>query len=112
MKDFRLGKNDTAHYSSFAELREAWGLKKLSSRTKDEKKLAEQREKFVGTCNVCKQPLVYCTGTNVCYCNNENCKGIKVGTKTGEDGKEKPIYAPYQRILNEKGLEIGLNLFD
>lgn len=113
MRDHRATKGETAYYTSFSDLRKSWGLKDVSvKRTKDEKKLAEQRDKFVGTCNACHGKLEYVSGTNVCVCKNEKCKGVKVGTKTDEAGNEKPIYAPYQRILDNKGFEIAQNLFD
>jgi hypothetical protein len=110
MREFRLEKNDTARYSSFGELREAFGLKAISKHTSDEKKLADQRNKFVKTCRCCGQPLTYISGTNTLACKNTECKGIKKTSKN-PDGTEKVWYVPVTRTLDEKGFEIALNLF-
>ena len=53
-------------YYSFDEIgQELFGLKPQRRVTKDKQKLESQKEKFLGTCPFCKQPLKYVYGTNV-----------------------------------------------
>lgn len=111
MRAFRKDRNCTEHYTSFEAAAKSFGCKPVIRRTKDENKLAAQREKFLGTCKCCGQPMHLVSGTNVLCCNNENCKGIKM-TGTNEDGSERIWYIPVSRTLDDKGFEIGLNLFD
>ena len=110
MKEFRKGKGVTEHYASLAELREGFGLKPIRKKTNDEDKLRAQQEKFVGTCRACKKPLTWIEGTNICACQNPECKGIKM-TSTNDDGTEKVWFIPVTRILNEQGMEIAERLF-
>ena len=104
-------KNKT--YNSFDEYaQEVWGLKPLKRVTNDKQKLEAQREKFLGTCPFCKQPLHYVYGTNIVACNNTECKGKKITVKDDEGG-EKVIYKPYHRILQGKNSSsIGMTIFD
>lgn len=112
MREFRNGKNCTEHYSSLAELRVAFGLKPLEKkRPKDEKVLQEKREKFLGTCKVCKQTLSIIKNTNVLACKNPECRGIKM-TSTNEDGSERTWYIPVTRMIDNRGMQIAENLFD
>lgn len=111
MREFRKSKDCTEHYSSLEELRKGFGLKPIKRKTDDAEKLKAQQEKFLGTCRVCKKPLVWITGTNICACQNENCKGTPM-KGTNEDGSEKIWYVPVTRILDVKGFEIAMNLFD
>ena len=98
-------------YYSFDEIgQELFGLKPHKRVTRDKQKLESQREKFLGTCPYCKEPLTYVYGTNVLACNNEKCKGKKV-VVTDDDG-EKEIYYPYYKILHDKGSIIGTTLFE
>lgn len=96
-------------YHSFEEVaQEVFGLKPYKRVTKDKQKLAAQREKFLGTCPYCKQPLHYVYGTNVVVCNNEDCKGKTIKF---EDGTV--MYKPYSRILTgENSSIIGTTIFD
>ena len=110
MKEFRKAQGVTEHYTSLEALREGFGLKPVVKRTKDADKLKAQREKFLGTCRVCKQPLVY-NGGNVLTCNNESCKGLKF-TKKDEEGNDYDVYMPYYRLLDDKGASIAENIFD
>lgn len=112
MKEFRKSKGVTEHYTSLEELRAAYGLKPIEKkRPKDEKVLQEKREKFLGTCKVCKQTLSLIKGTNTLACQNPDCKGVKM-TSTNEDGSEKAWYIPVTRILDDKGAKIAENLID
>lgn len=100
-------KNSGKTYYSFNEIgQELFGLKPIRKVTKDKQKLAAQREKFLGTCPYCKQPLEYIYGTNVLACNNEDCKGKKVTINDEE------IYRPYYKILSDKGGIIGETIFE
>ena len=112
MKEFRLAKGVTEHYTSLEALREGFGLAPVVRRTKDENKLKSQKEKFLGTCKVCKQPLVKISDANVLCCQNPECKGIKMTSKNEEDGSEKVWYIPVTRVLDDKGSHIAHNLFD
>ena len=78
---------------------------------RDKQKLTSQREKFLGTCPHCKQPLKYVYGTNILSCENPECKGKKVSISK-EDGEEKIVYKPYFKLLSDKGLEIGTTIFE
>lgn len=109
MKEFRKGKGCTEHYTSLAELREAFGLKKLTKRTKDKKKLESQKDKILGVCPYCKTKLNY-NGGNVLTCANDKCKGRKVETVLS-DGTIDVKYYPYYKLLNDKGSMIAQNLF-
>ena len=110
MKEFRMSKGVTEHYTSLEELRKGFGLKPVRKKTNDETKLKAQQEKLVGVCKVCKKPLSWIEGTNVCACQNPECKGVKM-TSTNEDGTERFWFVPVTRVLNEKGAEIATNLF-
>lgn len=110
MKEFRKAKGVTERYTSLEELRKGFSLPPIKKRTNDAAKLKVQQEKFVGTCRVCKKPLTWIEGTNICACQNPDCKGIKM-TGTDEEGNEKVWYIPVTRILNGQGMEIAERLF-
>lgn len=113
MKEFRKANGVTEHYTSLEALRAGWGLDPVEKkRPKNEKVLQEKREKFLGTCRVCKHPLVLINGCNVLACQNPDCKGVKMTSKNEEDGTEKVWYIPVTRVLDERGFEISQNLFD
>ena len=112
MREFRKANGVTEHYTSLEALRAGWGLDPVEKkRPRNEKVLQEKREKFLGTCRVCKHPLVLISGCNVLACQNENCKGVPI-KGTNEDGTEKIVYVPVTRVLDERGFEISMNLFD
>ena len=111
MKHLRKSKDTTEIYTSFEELRSAFGLDPIRKQTKDKEKLKSQREKFVKTCPVCKQSLSYIYGSNVVCCQNPECKGIEK-KNTNADGTENVWYIPVTRTLDEKGMEIAMNLFE
>lgn len=95
-------------YYSFDEIgQELFGLKPYKRVTNDKQKLASQKEKFLGTCPYCKQPLKYVYGTNVLACENEKCRGKRVKF---EDGTE--ISKPFFKILSDKGMDIGTTIFE
>lgn len=104
MKDKSNGKV----YYSFDEIgQELFGLKPHRRVTNDKQKLAAQKEKFLGVCPFCKEPLHYSYGTNIISCDNENCKGKQIKF---EDGTV--ISKPYFRMLSGKGSDIGTTLFE
>ena len=112
MREFRKAKGVTEHYTSLEALRTGWGLAPVGKkRPKDENILQQKREKFLGTCRVCKKPLSLIEGCNVLTCKNPECKGVKM-TSQNEDGTEKVWYVPVSRVLDEVGFEISMNLFD
>lgn len=99
-------------YYSFDEIgQELFGLKPQRRVTKDKQKLESQKEKFLGTCPFCKQPLKYVYGTNVLACDNEKCRGKKITTSNSE-GEDNVTYRPFYKIMSEKGLAIGTTIFD
>ena len=99
MEKFRLGKTDTAHYTSLGELRKAFKLKELST---NKEKTAELQVQFTKnkTCRACHQPLTY-IGGSVLACQNPDCKGIK-HTSKNEDGSIKTYFTPSFMILKKK----------
>ena len=111
MRVFRLSKGDTEHYTSFEELRAAWGLKAFTKQTKDKNRLAKQRENFCARniCPICKQPMVY-IGGNQLVCKNVSCNGYKHEVET-DSGEKKVFYTPVFKLLDETSAEIANNLF-
>ena len=112
MKEFRLGNNTTAHYSSFEDMAVAWGVKPVSKVTKDMKKLQEQQEKFRGKhkCKACGEPMDFIQGTSAMACKNPKCKGIKQ-VRTDKEGNEIVTYLPSYDLLDSLGSEIASNIF-
>ncbi len=112
MRDFRLGRNETAHYSSFIEVAKAFGCRPVIKKTNDEKKLAKQKEVFCGKhrCRSCGEPMSWVDGTSTMVCSNEKCRGIKQ-TRTDVDGNEIVAYLPSYDLLDDLGTEIANNIF-
>lgn len=96
MRDFRLGRNTTAHYTSFEEMAQACGCK---PKTKNEDKMKELQNKFVAKhkCKGCNQPLTY-IGENVMTCTNEKCKGIKIEREDYEGNKIVSYITSYELL--------------
>lgn len=113
MKDYRPSKGETAHYTSLEQLCTALNIPKMQRRSRDKSKLESDQSKFLGTCRTCGQSLHYIAGTNVLVCNNPDCKGRKLPSRTSDENAEvvEDRYVPVMRILNEKGSEIAENLF-
>ena len=112
MRDFRLGRNTTEHYSSFEECAKAWNCRPVKKKTDDEKKLAKQQEKFANShrCKACGNPMGWVEGTSTMVCANEKCRGIKQ-VRTDKEGNEIVTYLPSYDLLDNKGFEICNNLF-
>jgi hypothetical protein len=108
----RLAKDTVAVYKDFNSLRKAFGLPKINKQTRDKTKLAKQRENFAGkhVCRGCGKPMTMDLNTNIMVCTNPGCKGIK-RTKLDSEGNEKVYFTPSYFLLNEKGAEIGNNIF-
>ena len=107
MREFRKGKNVTEHYNSLEELRIAFGCKPLTKkRPKDEEALKESREKFLGTCPVCKSANKFISPQYV-VCSNVDCRGKNISAKG-----EEPRYVLSMRELDDRGQIIAQNLFD
>ena len=99
-------------YHSFDEIaEEVFGLKPYKRVTNDKQKLESQKEKFLGTCPFCKEPLKYVYGTNVLVCENPKCRGKKI-IIANSDGEESVIYKPYFKMISDKGLAIGTTIFE
>jgi hypothetical protein len=110
MEFYRMSKGETAHYSSFEELRAAYGLEPVIRQTKDKNKLEKQRENFSKRhlCPACKQPMIY-IGGNIMVCQAENCKGIKHESKN-ELGETRVWYTVPYELLDEKGADVAYNV--
>ena len=109
-----MSKNEKGKvYYSFEDFAvEEMGMKPLRRVTRDKKRLAEQQDKFLGTCPYCKERLHYSYGTNIVSCDNPKCKGKKVTVKNDE-GKEVSEYRPYFRILlGDNSSTIGSTIFN
>lgn len=111
MKDYRLSKGVTEHYTSFEELRAGRGLSKITKQTKDKEKLEKQRNTFCSKhiCNNCKKPMSW-IGGNVMACLNSTCPGIK-HEQVLETGDIKVWYSPSYDLLDERGANIAENIF-
>jgi hypothetical protein len=112
MKEFRIGCNTTEHYTSLEEMGKAWNCRPVSKKTKDEKKLADQQQKFVNRhlCKGCKNPMQWVENTSTMVCKNPSCKGIK-HTRLDLDGNEIVTYLPSYDLLDEVGTNIANILF-
>ncbi len=112
MREYRLGKNTTAHYSSLEELRKAWGKSPIVKRTGDQEKLRQQQERFASKhkCSACGSNMTYVSSSNVMTCTNEKCKGIKL-EREDSDGNKIVTYLPSYDLLDNLGAEIANNIF-
>lgn len=92
---FTNEKENTYTPTAFKEIRHAFGLKELSYKTKDEKKLEKQREKFCKshTCQFCGETREWVPDTNIMVCKNPRCKGYQVKSKDGEIISSLPSYS-------------------
>lgn len=113
MRNYRPSKGETAHYTSFEQMRVTLKIPKMQKRSKSKDKLESDKSKFLGTCHACGESLHYILGTNVLVCNNAMCKGRKLQSKSSDENSDvvDDKYVPVMRILNEKGTEIAENLF-
>ena len=111
MKDIRLSKGVTEHYTSFEEMAKAWHVKPIVKQTKDKAKLEKQRETFSNKhlCSACKSPMTY-IGGNQMVCQNEKCSGIKHETKNKED-EVRVWYTPSFELLDNRSADIAENIF-
>lgn len=102
----RVEKNGT-RYFSFAELPISNPkTNKTNKISKDTKAKFEKRH----TCRVCKQPLTWIDGTNVCVCQNPNCKGWITKT-TDDEGNVKKEVKPFFHTLDETGTSIASKIY-
>ena len=111
MKNYRMSKGTTEHYTSFKDLREAWGLPKVTNKTRDAKKLKKQQESFLSKhiCRACGNPLTY-TGGNIMTCINPDCKGIKI-EREDKEGNIITSYITSVHLLDSAGEKIAHNIF-
>lgn len=112
MKAYRLPKGVTEHYTSFEELRSAYGLKPVTKQTRDKEKLERQREFFCSKnlCSACKKPMVWIDGS-VMVCKNPDCAGIKYEYTDSETGEVKVRYSPSYKFLSEENAEKAQSIF-
>lgn len=112
MTNYRLSSGITEHYTSFSDLREAWGMKPIIKKTNDKAKLAEQQKVFINKhkCKACGVPMTY-TGGNIMVCKNPKCKGIEI-KREDKEGNTITSYINSCEILGEKGAEIANNIFN
>lgn len=112
MREFRMGRNTTEHYSSFEEAAKAWGCKPVIKKTKDEEKLKKQQENFCikHKCKACGQPMAWVDG-HWMTCVNDKCKGIKV-EKMDREGNKIVSYIVSCEEIDDLGAEIAQNIFN
>ena len=111
MSNYRMGRDTTEHYTSFSECAKAWGRRPVIKRTKDEKKLKEQRSMFLKKhlCDSCGEPMTY-IGGNQMVCKNENCKGIP-HERIDSEGNVTVYYTTSYELLSDIGAIIANNIF-
>lgn len=112
MKNYRMSKGTTEHYTSLEDLRISFGLKPVTKKTRDDEKLKKQQESFVKKhrCKACGMPMTYMNG-NVMTCQNPKCKGIEI-KRLDKEGNEVTSYITSYDILDDKGAEIANNIFN
>ena len=61
MSNYRMSKGTTEHFTSLEEMRTAWGMKPVTKKTSDKKKLKEQQERFLSKhkCKACNEMVSY-----------------------------------------------------
>lgn len=111
MSNYRMSKGTTEHFTSLEGLRTAWGMKPVTKKTSDKKKLKDQKERFLNKhkCKACGIPMTYIHG-NVMACTNSKCKGIEV-KREDKDGNEIVSYVNSFCILDDIGAKIAQNIF-
>lgn len=111
MSNYRMSKGTTEHFTSLEEMRTAWGMKPVTKKTSDKKKLKEQQERFLSKhkCKACGTPMTYIHG-NVMACKNPGCKGIEI-KREDKDGNEMVSYINSFCTLDDLGAEIASNIF-
>lgn len=102
----RVEKNGI-RYFSFAELPTSKSNNKTNKKQNEELKTKFEKRH---TCKICKQPMTYLDGTNVCVCQNPDCKGKKVKVVLS-DGTEKNEFRPYFHTLDEVGVSIATRIY-
>ena len=102
-KKYMRQEKNGVRYFSFQEIYEAKKKKKPNIPE-------ERKQKFLGTCKVCRHSLKYISGTNVVICANEKCNGISIKTKM--DGEDITIHKPVFRLLDKRGVEIASTMFE
>lgn len=95
MKEFRLGKNFTEHYTDFSQLKAKKDQKKTIKEIAEKKEAAEK--KVLPVCKYCGQRMGY-MGGNIAVCKNEKCKGKPIVYVDAEIGNKttkyvKPVYS-------------------
>lgn len=107
-----MNKNNSSSYSSFEDALIAIGGTPRPKKTKNKEKLKKQQDHLTGVCRACKQPLTWIDGTNIVSCQNPGCRGLKRTRTNSETGKKEIYYLPVYRILDDRGLNIAINLFE
>ena len=99
MSAYRLGKDVTDHFNSFEEVAKMFGCKPVSRKTRNEKRLLNQQERFYKKhkCKACGQFMTYISD------------GIK-NTFMDKDGNERVVYSVSFDELDEKGSDIARNI--
>lgn len=112
MTEYRMDKTTTEHYTSFEDLAKAWGRKPVNRKSKNEQKLNKDKENFLKKhmCPACKTPMTWNESTNICVCNNPECKGIKRERIDHETGETTVSYSVPYHLLDETGTSIAINI--
>ena len=111
MSTYRLSQGTTEHYTSLQDLRSAWGLKEITKKTNDEKKLSAQQERFCKRhkCPACGSPMEHITG-NIMTCTNSKCLGVK-NERIDKEGNIIIEYSTSYDLLDDIGAVIAETIF-
>ena len=99
-------------YSSFGELRMMFGLAPLSHPDEDIRKNKQFNFRNRHICKGCNKPMSYLKGISAMTCTNPNCKGVKVRSRSKNEGNGKFMYLPSYDLLDEIGFDIAQNIFE
>ena len=107
-------RNTEKHYTSFADLREDFGLEPIPKRPSNKKKLESIQNKFKKrhVCPLCKQELQHIENTNVMICTNPSCKGLRIKVREmSRDGEDLWGSSSAFHVLDDAGARIANNIF-
>lgn len=113
MKQFRMGRNTTEHYSSFEEMGKAWGCKQVANKPKTEERAKKLQEQFYSNpkhkCKACGEQMTW-IGGNQLVCTNDKCKGIKV-ERENPDGTKTTTYVTSYYLLEDDKASFAKYIF-
>ena len=99
---------------SLEALRTEYGLPPLRRQTRDKVKLEGQRQAFKSRhkCPICEAELQHIEGTNLMFCPNKDCKGIKKSSVDEETGETIDTFSSISfELLDDRGTKIVHGIF-